>query len=370
MLGPAAGRPGHAQVGAAAVRNGGPPPPVVADVTNLEPRPTETVCRAEVARAAVELIAPRDVPLGGPRAMTVRRTLPSKQRSLIGPFCFADHYGPDDIAASGGMDVPPHPHTGLQTVTWLFEGRVMHQDALGSVQEIRPGQLNLMTAGRGISHSEESTGARFAAQGRLPGVLHDVMLHGVQLWTALPDAARHGAPDFEHVAQVPAVDVDGARVQVFMGTLAGAASPARAYSPLVAAQLDLAPGAVVGLPVDPAFEHGVLLDAGDLTVGGEQLAPAWLAYLAPGADTLVLRAGEAGARAVLIGGAPFGEQVLMWWNFVARTHDEVVTARAQWQAALAGEPDGVARFGRVPGYPGAALPAPELPNVRLTPRRR
>lgn len=346
---------------AAAVRNPGPPPPVVEGVTNLEARPVETVCSAAPGVVPVELIPPRDVPLGGPRAMTVRRTLPSKERSLIGPFCFADHYGPDDVAASGGMDVPPHPHTGLQTVTWLFEGQVLHQDALGSAQEIRPGQLNLMTAGHGICHSEEGTLARFPAQDRL---------HGVQLWTALPEGARHGSPDFEHVAQVPVVDVDGVRVQVFMGALAGAVSPARAYSPLVAAQLDLPPGAAVELPVDPAFEHGVLLDTGAVTVAGETLEPAWLAYLAPGADRLVLRAGDAGARAVLIGGAPFGEQVLMWWNFVGRTHEEVVAARAQWQAAVAGEPDGLARFGSVTGYPGPALPAPELPNVRLLPRQR
>ncbi len=341
-------------------------PSVVLDVTNLEAHPVETLCESGAPATTggprvVELIAPRDVPLGGPRAMTVRRTLPSKQRSLIGPFCFADHYGPDDVAASGGMDVPPHPHTGLQTVTWLFEGEVLHQDSLGSVQAIRPGQLNLMTAGRGISHSEEGTPARFPAQRRL---------HGVQLWTALPDAARHGPPDFEHVADVPAVDVDGATVRVFMGSMAGASSPARAYSPLVAAQLDVPAGAVVGLPVDPAFEHGVLLDCGDLTVEGTPLEPAWLAYVAPGTDRLVLRAGDAPARAVLLGGEPFGEQVLMWWNFVGRTHEEVVAARAQWQAAVAGDPDGVARFGRVPGYPGAALPAPELPGVRLVPRRR
>jgi len=330
-------------------------------VTNLEPRPAETLCAAGTATASVELIPPRDVPLGGPRAMTVRRTLPSKERSLIGPFCFADHYGPDDVAASGGMDVPPHPHTGLQTVTWLFEGQVLHQDALGSVQPIRPGQLNLMTAGHGISHSEEGTLARFPEQRAL---------HGVQLWTALPDGARHGPPDFEHVAQVPVVDVGGARVQVFMGALAGAVSPARAFSPLVAAQLDLPPGAVVDLPVEPGFEHGVLLDTGALTVAGEPLEPAWLAYLAPGADRLVLRAGETGARAVLIGGAPFTERVLMWWNFVGRTHEEVVAARAQWQAAVAGEADGIDRFGRVAGYAGPPLPAPELPNVRLVPRRR
>ncbi|WP_454086034.1 pirin family protein [Georgenia sp. Marseille-Q6866] len=330
-------------------------------MTNLEPRPQEQVCVAGPEPAAVELIEPRDVPLGGPRAMTVRRTLPSRERSLIGAFCFADHYGPDDIAVSGGMDVPPHPHTGLQTVTWLFEGQVLHQDALGSVQTIEPGQLNLMTAGDGICHSEEGTLARFPDQGRL---------HGVQLWTALPGTARAGERAFDHVRDVPSFAVDGALARVFMGSLGGVTSPARAYSPLVAAQLDIPAGATVRLPVDPAFEHGVLLDSGELTVAGTPVAETWLAYLAPGREEIRIEAGDTPVRAVLMGGTPFEEEVLMWWNFVGRTHEEVVTARAQWQAAVAGDPDGIARFGRVTGYDGAPLPAPELPQVRLKPRSR
>lgn len=329
-------------------------------MTNLEVRPQEQVCAAGPA-VAVELIPPRQVPLGGPRAMTVRRTLPSRQRSLIGAFCFADHYGPDDIAVSGGMDVAPHPHTGLQTVTWLFEGEVLHRDALGSEQAIRPGQLNLMTAGRGICHSEEGTLARFPGQRRL---------HGVQLWTALPAASRNGAAAFEHVAQLPSFEVDGARVQVLLGTLGGHASPARADTPLVAAQLDVPAGTAVRLPIDPSFEHGVLLDAGELAVAGAALQPAWLAYLAPGREELVLEAGTEPVRAVLLGGAPFEERIVMWWNFVTRSHEEVLEARAQWQAALAGDPAGVERFGKVQGYDGAPLPAPALPNVRLKPRHR
>ncbi|MFH5821118.1 pirin family protein [Georgenia sp. AZ-5] len=330
-------------------------------MTNLETRPVERVCEAGPAAAGVELIEPRDVPLGGPRAMTVRRTLPSKQRTLVGPFCFLDHYGPDDVAVSGGMDVPPHPHIGLQTVTWLFEGQVLHQDAVGSVQTIHPGQLNLMTAGDGICHSEEGTVARFPGQRRL---------HGVQLWTALPDGDRSGAPAFEHVDEVPAVLLDGARVQVFMGSLAGVTSPARAYSPLVAAQLDVPTGAVVRVPVEATFEHAVLVDAGDLRVAGHPVEPGWLAYLAPGAGELVLEAGDAPVRAVLVGGEPFGEQVLMWWNFVGRTHEEIVEARAQWQDAIAGGEVGRRRFGAVSGYDGAPLPAPELPHLRLKPRAR
>ncbi len=330
-------------------------------MTNLEARPDAEVCAAGPAAGGVELVEPRDVPLGGPRAMTVRRTLPSRGRSLVGPFCFADHYGPDDIAVSGGMDVPPHPHIGLQTVTWLFEGSVLHRDALGSVEVVAPGELNLMTAGRGICHSEEGTLARFPQQG---------VLHGVQLWTALPEGARDGERAFEHVTDLPVLELDGARVQVVMGTLAGATSPATAYSPLVLAQLDVPAGTTLRLPVDPAFEHGVLLDSGDLDVAGRPVDPAWLAYTGPGRDVLELRAGERDARAMLLGGAPFGEQVLMWWNFVGRTHEEVVDARELWQAAIAGEPAGVERFGVVTGYDGPALPAPPLPQVRLRPRER
>lgn len=330
-------------------------------MTNLEPRPEEEVCAAGPPVPEVELIPPREVPLGGPRAMTVRRTLPSRGRSLIGAFCFADHYGPDDIAESGGMDVAPHPHTGLQTVTWLFEGRVLHLDALGSEQAVEPGQLNLMTAGRGICHSEEGTLQRFPQQRRL---------HGVQLWTALPERTRHGERAFDHVPDVPTVTHDGALVQVFMGSLCDRTSPARADTPLVAAQVDVPPGRTVRLPVDPTFEHGVLLDEGGLEVDGQGLQPSWLAYAAPGREALVLRAGEHGARAVLFGGEPFPEQILMWWNFVGRTHEEVVEAREQWQAALAGDPAGTERFGVVTGYDGAPLPAPELPAVRLRPRAR
>lgn len=293
--------------------------------------------------------------------MTVRRTLPSRRRSLVGPFCFADHYGPNDLTPENGMDVPPHPHTGLQTVTWLFEGTVLHQDSLGYVQRIDPGQLNLMTAGAGICHSEEGTLARYPETKRI---------HGVQLWTALPESARHGQASFEHVAQVPTFNIDDATVQVFMGDLEGATSPAKAYSPLVAAQIDIAPNATVRLPVDAGFEHGILLDSGALTVADAAVEPAGLAYLAPGRSELVLSAGPAPTRAVLMGGTPFEEDILMWWNFVGRTHEEVAAYRMEWQAAIAGDADGLARFGSVDGYDGAALPAPVLPNVRLRPRGR
>jgi redox-sensitive bicupin YhaK (pirin superfamily) len=328
-----------------------------AAMTNLEVRPVEQECAAG-APDGPQVLAPRDVPLGGPRAMTVRRTLPHRSRSMVGPFCFLDHYGPDDVGATGGMDVPPHPHTGLQTVTWLFEGRVLHQDSVGSRLVVEPGALGLMTAGRGISHSEEGTTARVGDLRRL---------HGVQLWTALPESERHRPPAFEHHADLPELELPGGRVRVVMGGLEGVASPARVFSPLVAAQVDVVAGGAVELRVDEAFEHALLVDAGDATVAGRPTEPGSLAYLEPGRHTVEVRAGALPVRAMLVGGAPFGERIVMWWNFVARTHDEVAEARAAWQAGLAA---GDSRFGSVPGYDGAALPAPELPNVRLLPRSR
>ena len=154
-------------------------------MSNTEVAPQEILCETDGTCAGVELLVPRQVPLGGPRAMDVRRTLPQRQRSLIGAWCFLDHYGPDQVGDSGGMKVPRHPHTGLQTVSWLFTGEIEHRDSAGFHAAVRPGEVNLMTAGRGISHSEFST----------PDT---TVLHGAQLWVALPDTARHMAPTFEH----------------------------------------------------------------------------------------------------------------------------------------------------------------------------
>ncbi len=298
--------------------------------------------------ADVEVIEPREVPLGGPRAMTVRRTLPQRQRSLVGAWCFVDHYGPDDVAETGGMVVPPHPHTGLQTVSWLFEGEVEHRDSTGAHALVRPGEVNLMTAGHGVAHSEVST-------------LATRRLHGVQLWVALPDAHRETAPAFEH--HVPdLVALDGADVRVFVGSYAGSTSPVRTFSPLLGAEVRLGGDAAVQLALDPAFEHALLVDGGAVDVDGATAGHGRLAYLAPGRTHVTVR-GAAGTRLVLLGGAPFEEQIVMWWNFVGRSHDDVAEQRAAWQARSA-------RFGEVPGYVGdpSRLPAPELPHVRLRPR--
>ena len=320
----------------------------------MRPNPPET-----------ELLAPREVPLGGPRAMTVRRTLPQRHRSLIGAWCFLDHYGPDPVAATGGMVVAPHPHTGLQTVSWLFQGEIEHRDSAGNVAMVRPGEVNLMTAGRGISHSEVSTGTV------------DV-LHGAQLWVALPDADRHTDPDFEHHAP-DEVSGEGWRGRVFLGSLLGDTSPVQTFTPLLGAELVLDPGTSLVVPVDPTFEHGVLVDVGSVSVAGLDAKVSDLAYVPAGTGELTVHAGDEGCRLLVIGGPPFGEPIVMWWNFVGRTHDEVAGYRAEWQEQITDPASGeiladsrevaAGRFGVVPDQPLGPIPAPVLPNVRLRERR-
>ncbi|MGU3652927.1 pirin family protein [Mycolicibacterium sp. A43C] len=318
-------------------------------MSNADPAPDEVACRPS---SFTGILQAREVPLGGPRAMTVRRTLPSRERSMIGAWCFADHYGPQDIRTSAGMDVPPHPHTGLQTVSWLFDGEIEHRDSNGVHAAVRPGELNLMTAGAGICHSEVATP-------------ETTTLHGVQLWVALPDSDRHTARDFAHHVPEPRA-IDGATVRVFLGELAGDRSPVHTFTPLLGAQVDIAPRATVSLAVDPSFEHGVLLDEGAVDVDQTALRRADLAYRSPGGDRLqIVNRGEQPARVILLGGPPFGEALLMWWNFVGRSHDEIVAYRQAWQ-------DRSDQFGEVIGYRGAVdrLPAPGMPGTRLKPRER
>jgi redox-sensitive bicupin YhaK (pirin superfamily) len=318
-------------------------------MSNLEKDPVEVVETSEpVLAGGIEILEPREVPLGGPRAMGVRRTLPQRSRSLIGAWCFVDHYGPEPSS----MFVPPHPHTGLQTVSWLFAGEIEHRDSVGSHAVIHPGQLNLMTAGRGIAHSEVSLGSG--------------TMHGAQLWIALPDVARNGSPFFENY--VPGVEsIGAATVRVFIGTLGASTSVARVFSELLGAQVDVPAGTSVSLPVDARFEHGILLDSGELSVNGVVVPKSHLAYL-PVGEPVTLTAGATDARLLLLGGVPLGERIVMWWNFIGRSHEEIVEFREDWQReVIAGEnPDG--RFGTVRGYDGAPLPAPELPAIRLKPR--
>ncbi|ORW87669.1 pirin [Mycobacterium sp. IEC1808] len=314
-------------------------------MSNLETAPDEVTCGASRV-LGTELLHPREVPLGGPRAIRVQRTLPQRQRSLIGAWCFADHYGP----VRARMDVPPHPHTGLQTVSWLFSGGVEHRDSAGVHAVVRPGELNLMTAGAGICHSEVSIGS-------------DAVLHGVQLWVALPDSARDTGRDFAHYVPPP-VALPGAVARVFLGELAAGRSPVRTFTPLVGAQIDVQPNAGLDIDVDPAFEHGVLCDLGPVDMGGTTLAVGDLGYQGAGASSLRLRnTGDRPARVLLLGGTPFAEELVMWWNFVGRSHDDIAGYRRLWQ-------DGDERFGAVTGYRGSVtrLPAPPLPTARLRPR--
>lgn len=299
----------------------------------------------------LEIIEPRDVPLGGLRAMNVRRTLPSRERSLIGAWCFLDHYGPDDLAVSEPMVVPPHPHTGLSTVSWLFTGEVDHNDSAGNRARVRPGEINLMTAGRGISHSEYST-------------QESTVLHGCQLWLALPDEAREVAPGFEAYVPQP-ISGDGWEARVFLGSLGGSSSPVLTHAPLLGVELILEAGASVTFELDSMFEHGYLVDTGEVAIDGDRLAKHQLGYRAPGAETVTIKAHE-NSRLMLLGGVPFGEEIVMWWNFIGRTHEDIVEYRADWEALLAGEAQ--SRFA-LPEADREALHAPPMPGVRLRSRR-
>jgi redox-sensitive bicupin YhaK (pirin superfamily) len=283
----------------------------------------------------VTLLAPRPTDLGG---FVVRRLLPQRPRRMVGAWCFLDLLGPVEVRRDGALDVPPHPHMGLQTVTWLLEGEALHKDSLDSEALARPGMLNLMTSGGGIAHAEETPPA------------HTERLHLVQLWVALPDAHRHGPAAFDHYPERPQVELAGGRATVILGALAGTTAPARIFSPLLAAEVVVDRGAGVTLPLDASFEHGIVPLVGACAVDGRAVSTDHLLYLEPGRAELPLSSVEGAARVLLLGGAPFGEPILMWWNFVARTTDEVMAAREDWQAG--------ARFGEVRRYAGQRLDAP------------
>lgn len=317
-------------------------------MSNLETDPREIRC-ARGGDEGVEVLEGRAVPLGGPRAMTVTRTLPHVHRRMIGAWCFVDHYGPDDIADEPGMQVPPHPHMGLQTVSWLHEGEVLHRDSTGSLQLIRPRELGLMTSGRAISHSEESPRE------------HARFLHGAQLWVALPDSHRHTDPHFEHHADLPVVTAPGLTATLILGSLDGATSPGTTYTPIVGADLALTRGADLRLPLEPDFEYAVLAMSGETHVDGVPVLPGSMLYLGCGRAELPLRA-ESDAGVMLLGGEPFEEELIMFWNWIARTQEEIEQARRDWMEGT--------RFGEVKGYAGAPLPAPELPATPLKPRGR
>jgi quercetin 2,3-dioxygenase len=305
-------------------------------------------------RAPIEVTRSRAADVGG---VTVRRALPRRERRTVGAWCFADHMGPHPVRPGDGVDIGPHPHTSLQTVTWLTSGELLHRDSLGSEQTIRPGQLNLMTAGRGVSHAEEST-AGFAGE-----------MQGIQLWVAQPEATRHGEPAFEHHAELPTVEIDSgaggrASATVLVGTFAGEESPARRDTPLVGVDLVLR-GGDVGVGLDVGFEHALVVLEGAVVIGGhttgpddrvdssgEPVGPGHLVYLGPGHDELGLEP-VGPTRVLLLGGEPFESPILMWWNFVGRSRDEIDEATRDWEA-------GAERFGET-GSPLGRIPAPPTP---------
>jgi len=295
----------------------------------------------------LDLLEGRDVPLG--RYTVVRRSLPNKTRRTVGAWCFLDHFGPEDVTGKPGMRVPPHPHIGLQTVSWLLGGEVRHRDSVGSDQVIYPGQLNIMTSGRGIAHSENSPTSK------------PPLLHGLQLWVALPDAVRGMEPTFQHLPDLPLISDKSVSVRVAIGALEGAVSPAVVHSELLGADVALDAGARTELAVRPDFEHAVVVTEGTARVEGVDVSPGSLLYLGEERDRLRLESDER-SRLFLLGGVPFEEDLVMWWNFVARSHEEIVEAREDWMA-------GSNRFGIVPGGE-EPLPAPGLPTTRLMPRPR
>ncbi|MFJ9696135.1 pirin family protein [Kitasatospora sp. NPDC101183] len=317
-------------------------------MSNLDRKPAPTTCGGEAATGPVrDLLTGREVRLG--ESTMVRRLLPNLGRRMVGAWCFVDHYGPDDIADGPGMQVPPHPHMGLQTVSWLHQGEVLHRDSLGSLQTVRPYELGLMTSGRAIAHSEESPHS------------HARYLHGAQLWVALPDADRHTGPMFEHHPDLPVLAAPGLRATVILGTLDDATSPGTTHTPIVGADLALTEGTSLRLPLVRDFEYAVLAMTGRVDVDGVPVEPGSMLYLGCGRPDLPLRAHTDGS-VLLLGGEPFEERIVMWWNFIGRTGEEIHRAREDWTTGT--------RFGDVHGYAGPRLPAPELPAAPLKARGR
>lgn len=293
-------------------------------------------------RPVLERIAAREAEIG--EGLLIRRALPTRQRRMVGAWCFLDHAGPKDYGPGEGMAVGPHPHIGLQTFTWMIEGEIVHRDSLGYEQVIRPGQVNLMTAGRGIAHSED-------AVGREPG-----RVHLAQLWIALPEAERHREPAFANYPVLPRLEREGFGITVLAGSALGKRSPATVYTPLVGLDLAADGPAATSLPLDPAFEHAALVLRGEAAIEGERLTPGTLLYLGTGRRTLALQC-DAKAQVLLVGGEPFGEEILMWWNFVGRSIEEIEKASDDWNAGR--------HFGEVVGSPSARLVAPDLAGLRV-----
>jgi len=272
-----------------------------------------------LAALQIEVREGRPAEVGG---MGIVRVLPTKGRRTVGPWCFVDLMSPEDVAEPDPMEVGPHPHIGLSTVTWLFEGEAVHTDSLGSEQVIRPGELNLMTAGHGIAHAELEVrpGSRTAEA---------EWVKGAQMWLAQTDATRHGAAAFAHHKDLPIAELGTAEAQVLAGTLAGATSPVTVDWPLLGAELRFR-GNAVSVAVEVDFEHAVVPIDRRVNVNGVIVEPGSLAIIPPGFEELRLETAAGDGRVMLLGGVPFPDRIQMWWNFVARTRDELTSAWRDW----------------------------------------
>ncbi|WP_411687250.1 pirin family protein [Acinetobacter indicus] len=271
----------------------------------------------------------------------IKRALPSRHKRMIGAWCFLDHAGPVSFPQGDGLDVGPHPHIGLQTFTWMIEGTLMHTDSIGSKQLIRPNQVNLMTAGQGISHTEVAPE-------------QETHMHAAQLWIALPDAKRNMPSRFDHYPELPVVSRDGVEFTVLVGEFLETRSPVEVHSPLLALDLTAAETVRTRLQLNPAFEYGFMALEGTAHINQHELNEDNMVVLEPGLQDIEIELHQ-GARVLLLGGEPFESAILLWWNFVGRTQDELSEARDQW---VNQDP----RFGSIPDYNGPRLEAPALPD--------
>lgn len=275
------------------------------------------------------------------RGTVIKRALPSRQKRMIGAWCFLDHAGPVTFPQGDGLDVGPHPHIGLQTFTWMIEGTMMHTDSIGSKQLIRPKQVNLMTAGYGISHTEVAPDT-------------ETRMHAAQLWIALPDDKINMAPQFDHYPVLPIVEKDNIEFTVLVGEFMDTVSPVQVHTELLGIDFFAKEQTKTRIPINPKFEYGFMALEGDAIVNGHDLNSDNMVVLEPGISQIEVELPK-GSRLLLIGGEPFESPILLWWNLVGRTQEELKTATEQWI-------NQDARFGTIPDYDGPRLEAPAFPD--------
>lgn len=286
----------------------------------------------------VERITARAAELG--EGLQIHRALPTRQRRMLGAWCFLDHIGPVAFTAGQGMHVGAHPHTCLQTFTWMIEGEILHRDSLGNEQIIRPGQVNLMTAGHGIVHTEDS----------LPGARR---LHAAQLWIALPSRFADCAPAFEHYPELPRWTEQGCNLTLLAGQHAGHTAPTRLYSPLIGMDIASPQASTLTVPLNPAFEYGILPLEGNVGLHAERFGPNEFAYLGQNRHGIALELSP-GSRILLLGGEPFNEAIVMWWNFVDFSRQAIARSQQAWEGQTP-------RFGPVAGGEGRRITPPPFP---------